>query len=189
MYSPIKEGQGWAWADLSVDSIHKEVSAYLVEFEPPVDALRHRSMTMEPFLWAESDGGNGHYYQYVLSFEPRAWSEIRDIASQTTFNGRKGHLVAIETQQEQKFIVDEILRICGVAENVIGLSGSAADGLFWVNGQPLKDLEVGTPYTPTTHLYGEMRWNRDASNWSLRTRAVRVRPERWFGYLVEFPKP
>jgi hypothetical protein len=56
----------------------------------------------EPVQWAESDGGNGHWYSTVVSSDMSnmyCWTEARDNASQ-----RGGHLVTITSAAENAFI-------------------------------------------------------------------------------------
>lgn len=190
MYTSFPDRQPWAWNDLSIDSIHEKVSAYLVEFEPSIDALRHRSMALEPIRWPKSAGGNGHYYQLVLSFEPTGWDVIRDRAGASSCNGTKGHLAAFETVEEKQFVVDQILCICGIPENMIGFSGARATDLKWVTGRSVGGIEIGPPYLSTNKLYGLLRWDvsldGDAA-WRMQARAWDVLPANWFGYLVEYP--
>ncbi|WP_182868094.1 lectin-like protein [Rhodopirellula sp. JC639] len=187
MYTSFVDHQPWAWNDLSVDSIHEKISAFLVEFEPPVDALQQRSMTMDPIEWPEEVGGNGHSYRLVLSLQATDWKDIQQRASESSFNGSQGHLVVLETQEETDFIVDNILRVCGIPENMIGLSGSKQDGLTWVNGQGVGDIEIHQPFLPTSDVYGLLRWDHTKNQWSVQTRAMEARPANWFGYLIEYP--
>ncbi|WP_436714499.1 lectin-like protein [Roseiconus lacunae] len=184
--------RSWAWNDLSIDSIHETISAYLVEYEPQVDALTQRTITQPPIEWSTASGGNGHHYQLVLSLEPVNWNVVRERAEQSMFNGQHGHLVTLESPGETAFVVDEVLRVCGISENMIGLTGSnltgsKAEGLRWINGNPVTDIAVGKPYLPADQVYGLLRWNNNEARWEVQSRAIEVQPGAWFGYIIEYP--
>ena len=191
MYTRFPDRQPWAWNDLSIDSMHEKVSAYIVEYEPTVDSLRHRSMVLDPIHWSAEDGGNGHYYRVVLVLEPTEWQTIRDLATESEVLGTKGHLVALETTEERQFVAEQILRVCGISELMIGLSGSLEQAnLKWVNGQPVEGFDVERSHLPTDEVYGVFRWNPAGnwqSGWEIRAMSKDVRPASWFGYLIEYP--
>ncbi len=191
IFTNFPESQPWAWNDLSVDSIHENISAYLVEYEPPVEALKHRSLPTEPVQWRLDQGGNGHYYRLIIALQPTDWETIRARAAETEVLGVPGRLLAMETESERRFIVDQVLRVCGVPEVMVGLEGNLQENqLRWINGQPIENLEVGRPRLPTEQVYGLFRW--DASKgwpdgWIVQTLDKNVVPAEWFGYLVEYP--
>lgn len=191
MYTQFPDKQPWAWNDLSIDSIHETVSAYLVEYEPPLDALRNRSLTLDPVEWRKDQGGNGHCYRLVLALDPTDWETIRRRAAATQWQGSQGHLVAVETEEEMQFLKEHILRVCGIPEIMIGLNGSLEqEDLRWVNGHPAGDLQIAKPPMPTDLCYGMFRW--DASQkwpqvWGVQALAKEVLPADWFGYLIEYP--
>ncbi len=191
MYAQFPGKQPWAWNDLSIDSMHEKIAAYIVEYEPPVDALRHRSMALDPIHWPKSEGGNGHYYRMVLVLEPADWNTIRERAADSKLHGTAGHLVAMETPEERAFVADKILRICGIPEMMIGLSGSLEQrDLRWVSGQPVVGLEVEQSHLPTDMVYGVFRWNpagKWQTGWEIRAMSMEVLPADWFGYLIEYP--
>ena len=83
---------GWSWNDLSNDGIYETVSAYVIEFEPPVVALRDGAMASVPLLWRVEDGGNGNAYQLVVSFESTDWQTIRNRAAVQFFARRSWRL-------------------------------------------------------------------------------------------------
>ena len=191
MYTRFPDKQPWAWNDLSIDSMHEKVSAYIVEYEPTVDALRHHSMALDPIHWKPEDGGNGHYYRVVLTMKPTDWQTIRELAADSELLGTNGHLVALETAEERKFIAEDILRICGIPEMMIGLSGSLEEGkLQWVNGESVDGIEVERSHLPTDEIYGVFHWNPAGNwqtGWEIRAMSMDIRPAGWFGYLIEYP--
>lgn len=191
MYTQFLDKQPWAWNDLSIDSMHEKVSAYLVEYEPPVAALEHGSMMLDPMHWPEEAGGNGHYYRVVLVLDPHSWDDIRRIADQTEVLGTKGHLVTLETAEEREFVAEEILRICGIPEVMIGLNGSLEQNdLRWVTGEAVTGFEIERSHLPTDMVYGVFRWNpagKWQTGWEIRAMSKDVVPAGWFGYLVEYP--
>ena len=191
MYTRFPDKQPWAWNDLSIDSIHERVSAYLVEYEPQVDSLRHRSVSFDPVQWRVDQGGNGHYYRLVLAHDSTDWQTIKQRAEATELVGTKGHLVAMESAEEREFITQHILKICGISEIMIGLSGSLEqDDFRWVTGQKVQEMPVRTPHLPTNHAYGFFRWTAGKTfpdGWEIHALDMNTPPAKWFGYLVEYP--
>jgi len=187
MYTAFVGHQPWAWNDLSVDSMHEKVSAYLIEYERPIDALKHRSMALEPMCWETSDGGNGHHYQLVMSLESVDWETVRRRARDSMLKDSMGHLACLETEGERDFVVQNILRVSGIPENMIGLAGGLGSELKWVTGQALGSIEFGKPFLPAGQVYGLLFWDHQASSWGIQTRDMESLPAGWFGYVVEYP--
>lgn len=191
MYTRFLDKQPWAWNDLSIDSMHEKVSAYVIEYEPPVDALQHRSMALDPIHWPKEQGGNGHYYRMVLMLEPTDWQTVREQAEETELFGVKGRLVTLESAEERAFVVDSILRVCGIPEMMIGLRGSLLQNdLQWINGRPVEGFEVERSHLPTDQVYGVFRWNpagKWQTGWEIHALSTDALPAGWFGYLVEYP--
>lgn len=186
MYTRFPGQQPWAWNDLSNDSIHERVSAYLVEYERPIDSAKHREIAAEPVLWDIANGGNGHLYQLVVSLESVSWHAINERSKSRTWNGASCHLATLETPQEKAFVVDNLLRSSGVPENLIGLSGDSVADLKWVTSQPATDLEIGQPFLPTGTVFGLLYWNGQDREWSIQTRSIDTLPNGWFGYVLEY---
>jgi hypothetical protein len=100
--------------------------------------------------WAELDGGNGHYYQYIDSSE--TWKKAKDKAPSFTFDGMRGHLVTVTSEAEENFIKNEV-----------------ATGRFWAAGSDQEtegtwQWEVG-PEAGTT-FYTERGGNQAYANWN-----------------------
>ncbi|KAA5538700.1 hypothetical protein FYK55_26670 [Roseiconus nitratireducens] len=192
MYSKLLPKYPWAWNDLSIDSMHEKVSAYLVEYEPAVNTLRQTSMSLPPVRWDESEGGNGHHYRLVLSFESASWQEVRQRAQDSQFNGVAGDLVSLQSDAEMQFVIEKLLRVCGIPEQMIGLSGSSFEDLTWTDGSDPDTAQIGKPLLPANGFYGLLRWDATRNHppsygWSIQTRAMDVQPSDWFGYIVEYP--
>lgn len=186
MYTSLA-GAPWAWNDLSNDSIHQTVWVSLVEYEPTSEDRRDCSIASEPIGWTRDLGGDGQHYRLVMSLQPLSWDEAAERASETSLLGVAGQLAAFETEAERDFVVDTILKVCGVAENFVGLRGESPDEPRWVTGAPLAFDPHTTPNIPTDRVYGQMRWLDGA--WRLQTVPWERRPAGWFGYLVEYPAP
>lgn len=185
MYADYVGDKQWAWNDLSVDSIQEKVSAYIIEYEPQVDALRNGSMSFDPIEWPVAEGGNGHFYQLVLALEPTDWATIRERAKATAHDGAAGDLTALETEQEIEFVRSRLLVVCGIPDVMIGLSGSLqGEGLRWSNGLPVEGIDVKLPHLPADDVYGILRWHFD--HWEIQTRESSGYPGDWFGYLIEY---
>ena len=191
MYTSFPDKQPWAWNDLSIDSMHEKLSAFMVEYEPQVDALKNRSMALDPIHWSPEQGGNGHYYRVVMMLEPTNWQSVRQQAEETELFGVRGRLVALESEEERGFVVDGILRVCGVPEMMIGLSGSLLrNDLRWINGHPVEGFNVERSHLPTDEVYGVFRWNpagKWQTGWEIYALSMDALPGGWFGYIVEYP--
>lgn len=178
----------WAWNDLSNDSIHQSISASLVEYEPTAPEQRARSIASEPIGWTEELGGEGQHYRLILALEPLSWDEAAERARTTQVLGVPGHLATLESQAEREFVVQHILKVCGVAENLIGLCSDPESGeLRWLSGVPCDAKPYVEPNIPSDRVYGQLHWLDGA--WRLQTVAFDRRPAGWFGYLVEYPHP
>ena len=179
-------GYGWFWNDLSNDSVQQSVAVALVEYEPPPKVGVENSMLSVPVTWKEKDGGNGHVYRLALSLKPLSWEELSRRAESTSVLGSTGRLASLETDEEREFVVFDILKVCGISENVLGLTGgSEADSLRWTSGQPLGEVPFTKPIRPADDVYGLYRWYNQ--EWALFTVSQNRAPPRWFGYLIEYP--
>jgi hypothetical protein len=187
MYTTFPGQQSWAWNDLSVDSVHENVAAYIVEYEPPIESLKNRTMALAPVQWNASDGGNGHHYQLVLSFESVDWETIRRRAEAMSLGDSTGQLTVLDTNGERDFVIDQVLRFSGISENLIGLSGGPETELKWITGQDFSGNDFGKPFLPAGEVYGLLFWDYKVGRWGIQTRSMDALPAGWFGYVVEYP--
>jgi hypothetical protein len=104
--------------------------------------------------------------------------------------GVSGHLLALETPEEREFVTNKILRVCGIPQNMIGLTGSLLQGkLEWITGEPVGNLEIDVPNLPTDLVYGMFCWDASRSwpdGWRMQAISSDVLPAGWFGYIVEY---
>lgn len=189
MFSKLQKDIEWAWNDLSNDSMHEKVTAYIVEYEPPVDSLKNQSIASPPIVWSKENGGNGHTYRLVLSFAPESWEEIRQKAQETEFQGQAGHLVVLDSESEREFVTHDILRICGIPQVAIGLSKKHDDIPRWINGKAVEQRDLSESRIPNRNLFGFLNWTTlpdAAPGWRVQFRDM---PAKWFGYLIEYETP
>ncbi len=185
IYSRFVNSDKWAWNDLSNDSIHETVSAYLVEYEPPRGDFPSGSVAFEPLLWPADQGGNDHAYQLVLALNSTSCETVGKDARSMSHNGVHGDLVVLDTPGEFEFVSAHVLRICGIKDNLIGLEGSLLNNdLKWTNGGKVKLVDVQPPRLPADQVYGMIVWHHD--HWEVQARALESPPEDWHGYIVEY---
>jgi hypothetical protein len=143
-------------------------------------------MAFDPIEWRKSDGGNGHFYRLVLALEPSDWETVRERASQSTLNGKPGALTSLETDAEQEFVVNHVLRVCGIRANMIGFCGEldAGSSAKWLSGVEIDPRSFRGRVLPGQRAYGELRWM--GQHWERRAVADDVLPPGWFGYIVEY---
>ncbi len=74
--------------------------------------------------WSVSDGGNGHWYA-VLPLQ-LTWTNATTEVSRQINSGNRAHLASIESQQENEFVLHQILA---------GLSSPSISDGFWTAGK------------------------------------------------------
>ena len=80
-----------------------ECDLYLAELED-VWSPGQTEDPQTPIQWTVEAGGNGHYYEAILDKIP--WTEARAAAEAETFMGMPGHLVTIESAEENAFVAN-----------------------------------------------------------------------------------
>ena len=159
-----------------------------------------RPATAAPVQWPVSEGGNGHYYDYLLRTQSFSWTEARDEAAASSFMGVAGHLATITSDAESQFLGSHFrqpsfqvwaggVQAPGAATPASGWSWVTAepwDFTSWNTGEPndwpTRDVENGEEQylSVTTYFTG----GRGGSVWNDNSlRAVPV------GYVVEYPVP
>lgn len=126
-----------------------------------------------PVKWEESDGGNGHYYQYLktTSAGKISWTEAKAASAARTLLGQPGYLATLTTAEENSFVANEIDAPSiwiGASDdrNQIVISGTetlkyadqpAAEGKWhWVtgpeSGTQFMDANAGSGTPPEGHV-------------------------------------
>lgn len=96
-----------------------------------------------PVQWPTSQGGNGHYYDWVPG--TLSWTDAKNAAASSTFGGVHGYLATITTQSENDFFASQFSQTSG--QTLIGWLGGFQDrtapdysepagGWRWVTGEP-----------------------------------------------------
>jgi WD40 repeat protein len=120
-----------------------------------------------PVEWAVSQGGNGHFYDFVPTSSGTTWLEAERQARSQSYGGVAGHLLTITSQQELDFVHENLpiasrLRWRGGFQNRTSSAYREPDrGWKWVTGEPWKFTAWSTPEVggndiePNDHLGGE----------------------------------
>src|SRR5688572_18490942 len=94
-----------------------------------------------PVQWPVSEGGNGHYYEFIGQNFLR-WEPARSAASARSFAGLPGYLATITTDAERLFVYERTTFTTDTGSDA-WLGGfqaqdspTAADGWSWVTGEP-----------------------------------------------------
>ena len=144
-----------------------------------------------PVLWDTDDGGNGHYYEIVLT-DSMNWDAANSFAMGSTYMGYQGHLATITSSEENYFIsYNEDLGNGSIDSIWLGgyqLDGSVEPdgGWQWVTDE---DFDYANWHTgePNNSPAGENRlvfqhgWNTDGKEWNDLTGSWLQR-----GYVVEY---
>jgi len=87
-----------------------------------------------PVQWSKSDGGNGHWYEFVLS--PIRWDDANLQATNSVYLQTSGHLATIRSQEENNFIWSNVSPSIGTGYVWLGGTDSGTEGLWrWVTGE------------------------------------------------------
>ena len=156
-----------------------------------------------PIEWALSDGGNGHYYDFVPTPD-LSWPEARDAASNTMFLGSTGHLVTVTSASEDAFLRQNFAEFIGDLAGPliglplipgpyawIGLTDERVEGTFeWITGEPFvySNWAITEPTNDGNEDYAHY-WRRWASAWSWNDAIASPDLPGYGPYLVEFDGP
>lgn len=105
-----------------------------------VTALGVSSHAQTPILWTGPDG-NGHYYEFGKGIG-LTWYDADRVARSKSFHGMAGHLVTVNTRQEQQFLVERVQRgyphlWYGAYQDLNALDYKEPGGGWrWVTGEP-----------------------------------------------------
>jgi hypothetical protein len=154
-----------------------------------------------PVQWKSADGGNDHYYEFILAPNVK-WTDAKVAAEQKTFDGVNGYLATATSAGESDFLGANFPGQAGTVQNA-WLGGyqdhnapdfaEPAGGWRWVTGEPFvytnwfnylplqPDNDGGNQDYIRSNVY--FLWDdfyNDPSNPSLQYVS---------GYLVEYPVP
>lgn len=123
----------------------------------------HTAIAQTAVEWRLEDGGNGHWYEAVLSPESISW-----LAASEAAISRGGYLATPTSAAENAFILEHVEPLLG---KYLGfgpmLGGRFVDGAWrWVTGEPWKFTawQKGEPSSPRTEPFlhyqrPDMGWN------------------------------
>lgn len=87
----------------------------------------------DPVQWTVASGGNGHWYDLVLTAS--TWTEARDFAAASTFMGMSGYLATITSQAEEDFLGSLVWGGLNYSNGWIGASDEGSEGTwYWATG-------------------------------------------------------
>jgi len=160
--------------------------------------------------WPISEGGNGHFYRMVMPsshYGSLTWTQAKAAAESSTFQGNQGHLVAVNSSDENNFLFQQFgnqLREFSLPSDGPSYSKYAWIGLFaptptsdfqWVTGEstaytkwaPSEPNFFGQPLWQYGHY-----WTRD-NGWSWNNEqnegyGVDDHKNR-YGYIIEYEGP
>jgi ferric-dicitrate binding protein FerR (iron transport regulator) len=89
----------------------------------------------EPVQWRVADGGNGHWYQLVVTDQPINWHDAALRTISMYHQGMRGHLLAIASSSEDQFVVEQVIQELAPQRIWIGLTDVLQESHFqWVTG-------------------------------------------------------
>ena len=122
-----------------------------------------------PIYWDPGVGGNGHYYERILSSN-LSWSQANATANGLTYNSLSGHLVAITSAEEQAFL-----------QSNLTLSGNLR---FWLGGyQDTTAPDYAEPAGGWQWVTGE---TFSYANWNQSATPSQNQPNNYNGYPENF---
>lgn len=144
--------------------------------------------TAAPVLWDAQTGGNGHYYQLVLS-PNLTWHQANVTANGMTYENFPGHLVAITSADEQAFLLGNLtlsgnLRfwLGGYQDTSAPDYAEPAGGWRWVSGEPFSYANWNQSLNPS--LNQPNNYNGYPENYL----ATFLEPWKW-NDLIDYPLP
>jgi hypothetical protein len=102
--------------------------------------------------WSSDDGGNDHYYGFVPTTSATTWTSANSIAQGSTLGGGSvGYLASIVSQEEQLFILDQLVPT-GASKNQVWIggvqdAGAASPSEGWRWSQPASVIPETWDYT------------------------------------------
>jgi len=110
-----------------------------------------------PVEWPLAEGGNGHYYEVVVTGAFDKWYGAYQNALTRSHAGLRGHLATITSQAENDWLL-AMMATEGITQNHVFYLGAWNDGIldkntilgdwFWITGEPW-DFTDWAPGEPT----------------------------------------
>lgn len=173
--------------------------------------VRVLAVSGAPIQWQVTEGGNGHYYDYVQA-TGLTWHQARNAAAATSFFGAQGHLVTVTSAAEDNFLRQTFTAQVGDPNPPpdrpiivpgtyawIGLSDETVEGRYdWVTGELFtysiwgQGEPSGAPYPDQDYM---IVWRRDYGagptwSWNDDFEDPTGRGLAGYGsYLIEFDGP
>ena len=126
-----------------------------------------KPFTLSPVEWKVSEGGNGHFYDFVRTRSGVTWSESNQQAKSRSFKGVVGHLLSITSRQELDFVQANLPFVTkgswlgGFQDKSSPSYREPDSGWKWVTGEPWGFAAWSTPEAgardiePNDHRGGE----------------------------------
>lgn len=162
-----------------------------------VGCLSINALYAMPIQWKITDGGNGHYYEWIKE-DSLDWTDAKLSTERKTYNGMLGHLVTITSVEEDFFVqtifdtsVDRIW-FGGYQKNN---ENEPLGNWAWVTGETweyanFKWYADGTKYADGIYGHADyLQWWQGGwdDNWVF---GVNPSGERSNGYIIEYePAP
>jgi len=110
----------------------------------------------QPIEWPVSEGGNGHYYEFVPdSGELAIWWDDNHSAMSKIHEGFRGHLATLTSSEENNWVVQNVLVAGQVTAQVIYLGGwtdrflGPTDTWHWITGEEWSYTNWCSPSEPS----------------------------------------
>lgn len=161
--------------------------------------------------WKTSDGGNGHYNEFVDFGVNTSWTEANAYTSAQTYRGSSGHLVTVNSAAEDDFLRNSFGSYIGDPNTGvpgiyawIGLTDIGSTGSFhWITGEPITYTNWAPPepnfigYEHYGHYWTRKFTGTDVDPngtpiWSWNNAAdapFGSDPSAYMGAIIEFERP
>ena len=98
----------------------------------------------QPIEWPVSEGGNGHFYELILTADVDTWDQAHFSCINSSHEGFRGHLVTITSQAENDWMLNTVIFPYSPGHTVFFMGGWNAGLLddtdlneqwFWITGE------------------------------------------------------
>lgn len=152
-----------------------------------------------PVQWTTASGGNGHYYDYILSSTGAGftWDGSATDAATRSHLGMTGYMATVTSQAEQDFIFANVSAVTAWlggsdrAEEGVWrwMAGPEAGTVFYIVGAGVQPgFSYWAPGEPNDCCSGEddlqMSWDVDSGRWN--DHGTPSFPTATWGYIIEY---